>query len=84
MKIRNGFVSNSSSSSYILDLRKEGVQKIIKIANSQWFPRPYGCDRNSAMTIGEDVVRYAEEWLEDLGDYGYVYEEKEDPNNYGN
>ena len=86
MKIRNGFVSNSSSSSYILDLRKPGVQEIVNSVISQGIQLPQSVDRCSAIAIGEDVMYYAKEWIEELGEYGYEdkNEDKNDPDNYGN
>ena len=65
MKIRNGFVSNSSSSSFILDARNPEVQKLLPQINS--LPKPYGLDRCTAAAIGEDAIVYANEWNRDAG-----------------
>ena len=65
MKTRNGFVSNSSSSSFILDLRKEGVRELVdKIIARE----PTGLDRCTAKAIGRDAVEYAKEWIEVIGE----------------
>ena len=68
MKVRNGFVSNSSSSSFILDLRDEGVKEILENVIAQ---EAYGLGRCSAQAVGCDVVAYANEWLDDMGEGRY-------------
>lgn len=62
MKIRHGFVSNSSSSSYILDLRKEGVKEIVKSIRAS---RPLGLGRCSALAVGKDAADFAQEWIDE-------------------
>jgi hypothetical protein len=63
MKTRSGFVSNSSSSSFILDMRNPIVQKYI--GNIRGMPPAEGLGRGTASAVGEDAVKYANEWIED-------------------
>jgi len=71
MKIRAGFVSNSSSTAFILDLRAEGVKEMVEQSSA---PRAHGLGRGTAMAVGKAAVFYAEDWIEDTADW---YEEGE-------
>lgn len=68
MKRRKGFVSNSSSSSFILDLRDEGVKEILKEVIAL---EACGLGRCSAQAVGKEAVEYANEWLKDMGEGRY-------------
>ena len=78
MKIRNGFVSNSSSSSFMItmknnkELTKKNIMEILNVNKDSFF-------YNIALEISEVFVQNAE--LADIDylfrDYGYMY--KDDP-----
>lgn len=55
MKIRNGFVSNSSSQCFILDYRKDSVKELLTHLSAN-LPRG---DRCTAIAIGGEAVDYA-------------------------
>jgi len=61
MKLRQGFVSNSSSTAFILDLRDERVKRAVE---GSTVSLAQGLGRGSAIAVGKDAVRYAEEWVE--------------------
>ena len=65
MKQRARFVSNSSSSSFILDRRVEGVEELLSEIVA---PLPRGLDRCTAKAIGREAVAYAEDWCRALHD----------------
>lgn len=65
MKVRTGFVSNSSSSSFILDLRQEGVKELLTKVKAKL---PHDLNRLTAMAIGEDATQYAIKWIAETGD----------------
>jgi hypothetical protein len=57
MKMRSGFVSNSSSTCFILDRRNEKTQKLLRKVGGE-APKPRS--RSTALAIGLNVKRYAE------------------------
>lgn len=63
MKTRFGFVSNSSSSSFILDARKPEVQALLPQIES--LPHVEGLNRLTGHAIGNDAIQYAKDWIED-------------------
>ena len=67
MKRRNGFVSNSSSCCFILDLSKEGAKEIVDKVVAR---EPCGLDRCTAKAIGKNAVSFAREWNIEMGDWG--------------
>jgi len=67
MKIRNGFVSNSSSSSFILDKRKLTNSTIASIRK---LNPADGLGRSTAFAEGRDAVGFANEWNTECGEYG--------------
>lgn len=67
MKFRTGFVSNSSSTCYILDLRKEAVKEFVSRCGE--IDRAMGLGRSTAIATGEEAVQYAVEWNESIGEY---------------
>jgi len=70
VKTRAGFVSNSSSSCFILDLRENTiqVQDLIDGFSLAGIDRPRFADRRSAIAVGEDVSKYLIEHRLYLGD----------------
>lgn len=66
MKIRNGFVSNSSSSSFILDKRNIS-EEMLEIING--LQEAKGCGRYTAKAIGKKAVQYANDWIVEFGKY---------------
>lgn len=83
MKIRNGFVSNSSSQCFILDYRKDSVKELLTHLSAN-LPRG---DRCTAIAIGGEAVDYANSydmcssalsdwilrWAEQLGENNVVF-----------
>ena len=67
MRTRVGFVSNSSSSSFILDSRDPRVKKILEDFRN--LDRAEGLSRCTAKAVNEDAVRYAREWNTDIRSY---------------
>jgi len=68
MKQRLGFVSNSSSSCYILDLCDTKTQTIVKKLKRSCI-ESYGVGRETGFAIGKDAIKYAKDWIEEAGDY---------------
>jgi len=66
MKIRTGFVSNSSSSSFILDIRDKGV---LELVNKMTTKKPCDVNRLTAVAKGKDAVEYAKQWNKDTGEH---------------
>jgi len=66
MKIRTGFVSNSSSSSFILDIRDKGV---LELVNKMTTKKPCDVNRLTAVAKGKDAVEYAKQWNNDVGEH---------------
>jgi len=69
MKIRTGFISNSSSSSFILDIRDKGVKELV---NKMITKNPYNVNRLTAVAKGKDAVEYAKQWDKIMGE-GYTF-----------
>lgn len=61
MKIRDGFVSNSSSTAFILDLRSPGVKEFVE-ANRD-VQKPRGLGRQTSLAVGEFAIEYARDWI---------------------
>lgn len=61
MKARMGFVSNSSSSSFVLDLKDEGVAEAVAKVHAR---KAVGLGRGTAIAVGRDAVEYAQAWVE--------------------
>lgn len=70
MKVRAGFVSNSSSTAFILDLRTPGVAELVAQAKCEGVRRPQSLDRWTALAVGKEAMRYSRDWTED---WGYIY-----------
>jgi hypothetical protein len=69
MKRRMGFVSNSSSSCFVLDLRQDGVKDIVsKLVCSTMRD---GMGRATGKLIGKEAVRYAHERIQEWGTLGH-------------
>ena len=66
MKIRNGFVSNSSSSCYILNFKDEKVKNLMNKINN--LPAAEGLHRMSAMSVGQYAIEYANDWIKEMGE----------------
>ncbi len=75
MKIRHGFVSNSSSSSFIMDLREPATQAFIKRCKDYGIHKPSGLGRLTALGIGEVALRYAKEYQRETLDWSTEDEE---------
>jgi len=58
MKIRKGLVSNSSSSSFILDARNKEVHRLILHCQAG---KPIGQSRSTAILTGDDLITWASE-----------------------
>jgi len=66
MKIRTGLVSNSSSSSFVLDIRDEQVKKLVSLCQAG---PPYGLSRSTAIAVGKKATSYARHWIEKTEDW---------------
>ena len=72
MKVRLGFVSNSSSSCFILDYSKDKVKELVSKCLAR---RPEHTDRCTAIAIGEEARKYAKKMInweygsEELGNW---------------
>ena len=85
MKTRNGFVSNSSSSSFIIAIRKQGIKKLTKpcsccgithihlLSFIQECYKDYGNSECSEI-VADTKERIINKWKEDLG-YSSLSEE---------
>jgi hypothetical protein len=69
MKTRNALVANSSSTAYILDLRKDGVPEFVEDTKQKGIEKPSGLGRSTAIAVGLDVVRYARLWKQSMSKY---------------
>lgn len=63
MKLRNGYVSNSSSSSFVLDKRTEGVVELLELVKNRKVSTlaEYGLGRSTAYGEMEEVLQYIKE-----------------------
>lgn len=61
MKARHGFVSNSSSTCFILDLSNSEAKRLVDKAVEYGIREPYGVGRGSAVIVGERAIKYAKE-----------------------
>jgi hypothetical protein len=73
MKVRNSFVSNSSSMSYILDLRDDGVREAVEFARERGIGAPMGLGRGTAIAVGHRAVEYAKQWKAEMGEWDTGY-----------
>ena len=64
MKIRKGFVSNSSATAFILDIRNEHVKRAVDHSS---VVEASGTGRSTAMAVGKEAVEYAEAWIASAG-----------------
>ena len=80
MKIRAGFVSNSSSTAFILDLRNEQVKKIVYCEDISLSY--YGLGRYTCAYLGDSAVNFARhyimDWHEEDGDCARYDPENDD------
>ena len=60
MKIRQGFVSNSSATAFILDIRDERVKAAVDRSTAH---AASGLGRGTSMAVGQKAVEYAEAWI---------------------
>ena len=80
MKKRSGFVSNSSSTSFILDMRDKEVASWVK-GHQNSIPRPWGGGRLTCLALGTDALDYARElwdpdWQNELGEWIFEWARK--------
>jgi hypothetical protein len=67
MKTRKGFVSNSSSTCYILDLCDEETEKLVKkLSHIDSLSNGFG--RGTAMSIVDDVIAWVKRFISDTDD----------------
>ena len=71
MKVRDGFVSNSSSTCWVLDIRQDGVKELVD--KCKHVAGPGYLDRCTALAQGKGVKWYAKDWIEAVSDYGDDY-----------
>jgi hypothetical protein len=67
MKVRAGFVSNSSSTAFILDLRDDKVRESVEGCGAG---HPEGLNRCTALATGSNVVHYAQDWIAEMEAWG--------------
>ena len=65
MKIRNGFVSNSSSTAFILDATNSKVKSLMPQIGS--MPKMRDHERSTGAAIGHEVIQH----IENFYDWGY-------------
>lgn len=70
MKIRNGFVANSSSSCYILSLENEWSRQLLEQLKGH-VPHARGLGRGTSWATGENLAAYADDYMEYEKKYGY-------------
>ena len=80
MKIRLGHVSNSSASSFILDIRTEGVSNLLKTVKERGVSPlgEYGLGRSTAWGTSEEILYFIKE-MRKLYDCDKVVEGEEEP-----
>lgn len=66
MKIRNGFVSNSSSSCFILNIKDKGVKELLSKVTASYPSNVLA--RCTSKIVGLEAILYAKEWIEETGD----------------
>ena len=69
MKIRKSFVSNSSSTSFILDARDPKVQELLPKIKS--LNKAYGLNRRTCGAVGDHAVQYAKNWITEYNECCY-------------
>lgn len=65
MKVRFGFVSNSSSTCFLLDMRNHQTENIV---NSLKLRKPFSLCRNTCKCVGKDAIKYAKSWRKEIGE----------------
>lgn len=65
MKIRYGFISNSSSTCFLLDMRDHESENLV---NSLKLRKPFDLCRNTCKCVGKDAVKYAKDWRRLIGE----------------
>ena len=69
MKVRNGFVANSSSSCFILDIREPKVAEWVNKYQKHFERSAQGLDRRTALETGIKVYGYANDWIAMTADW---------------
>lgn len=80
MKTRNGFISNSSSTSFVLDMRDEKVRRWVACYGNS-IPFPHGPSRVTCLAVGQDALDYARslwdpDWRNELGEWVFEWATK--------
>jgi len=72
MKVRSGFVANSSSSCYILDLNDRWTKELLARLEQSGISEAVGLGRGTAWATGDRLIDYMNDLLGCEAKYGWV------------